>query len=245
MRKFYNVLSIILFSIFFYVIGLNSVLAADTCGYKEKNALNKIAGKVQANYEIITADDGKQSIAINVFNIPNEDIYVNVFADGYPSDTTESTTMLIYYNMTNNGSYQFLVNDIDHIVKYTIRVQSYSCSNFVRTFSIIKPKKNKFSDMDACKYQEVLDYFFCKEWITEEIKYDDKTVLDKIEKARIAKTTTTTTRCYSCELEEKEAKKLAEFNQLKTYLIIGISAGILIDILVIVVLLVRIKRYSL
>ena len=245
MRKFYNLLSIILFSICFYMIGLNSALADGTCDYKAKNALNKLATKVQANYEIITDDNGKQSIAINIYNIPSDDIYVDVHAEGFPSDTTEMTSDMIYFNRTTNGAYKFVVNDIDHIVKYTFRVKAFSCDSFVRTFSIVKPKKNKFSTLDVCKYQEVLDYFFCKEWITEEIKYDDATVIQKIKKARIAKTTTTTTRCYSCELEEKEAKRLAEFNQFKMYLIIGISAGIVIDILVIIVLLVRIKRYSL
>ena len=241
MRKF----SVFLISIFFCIVGISNAYAKDTCDYKAKNALNKIAGNVQANYEIITNAEGKQQIAINVYNIPSDDIYVDVKADGYPSGTNEIISTMIYYNQTDNGSYRFLVNDLNHIVKYTFRVRSFSCETYVRVFSIVKPMRNIYHSLDICKYQEVLDYYYCKEWLTQEIMYEPKVVIEKIENARIANTTTTTTRCYSCEMNDLEAEKKAKFEQFKMYLIIGLSGGIVLDILVIVILLIRIKRYSL
>lgn len=232
-----------IFILFFCVIFISPVYAEDSCDYKEEAKLNKLANEVSANYDVVTDDSGKESIVINIYNIP-EGMYVAMSTEGYPSTTTETTTGYIYYNQMENGKYSFGVSDITNIVKYTFRVKSDKCSSFVRQFTMIKPMKNKFSDMDICKYQEVLDYYYCKSWLTQEITETDQKIKDKIDRERLRNTSTTTTRCYSCEQREKEEQTIARMKRIKMYVIIGLSIGIAVDILVMILLIVRIRRYS-
>lgn len=237
-RKIYS-----LFIFIFCVIFISPVYAEGTCDFRAEAQFNKLANNVSSNYDVVTDANGTESIVINVYNVP-ENMYVAMATEGYPMDTTETTTGYIYYNQMVNGKYSFGVSDISNIVKYTFRVISNECPNFVRQFTLIKPKKNIFSEKDACKYKEVQDYYYCNDWLTKEITESEEKVMDKIYRERIRNTSTTTTRCYLCEQKEKEEKMIAQYKRIRLYVIIGLSIGIVVDILVIILLVVRIRRYS-
>lgn len=236
-----NIYALIIF--IFCVAFISPVYAEETCDFRAEAQFNKTANNVSANYDVVTAANGTESIVINVFNIP-ENMYVAMATDGYPAFTTETTTGYIYYNQLVNGKYSFGVSDISNIVKYTFRVISNECPNFVRQFTLIKPKKNIYSEKDVCKYKEVQDYYYCSTWLTKDITENENKVIDKIYKERIRNTSTTTTRCYLCEQKEKEEQAIARYKMIKLYVIIGLSIGIVIDILVIIILVIRIRRYS-
>ena len=72
----------------------------------------------------------------------------------------------------------------------------------------------------------------------------DSAVREKIIAERNNYRKTSQTRCISCEIEEEATTKRNAFNKLKLYAIIGLSLGIVIDIAIIIVLLRRIRRYS-
>ena len=87
-------------------------------------------------------------------------------------------------------------------------------------------------------------YFYCQKWVTQKIEGTESEIIAKIKAKRKGIKKTTTTRCIECEKEEKEKELINTYMISRTLLIGSISAGILIDLIAIVVMIIRIRRYS-
>lgn len=234
--------------VIFLFIVIPNVLAEETtttidttCNYNSQAYLNRVASNVRASYAFHYDENNNVSFDITVYNI-TEDIYVVVNEKGGDKRNARE----IFYAMTDNGSYTFNVADIDNVITYeiTVRPTVFGCVNDIRKLNVTKPKHNKFSDEDICQYDEVLDYFYCQEWVTQDFSMSDSAVREKIIAERNNYRKTSQTRCISCEIEEEATTKRNAFNKLKLYAIIGLSLGIVIDIAIIIVLLRKIRRYS-
>ena len=230
---FLSVLSVFLFS-------PNVKAEEDTsCNYNSRAYLNKIASSVKASYDFKYESDGSISFDISVYNITDE-IYVS-----YRSDLSEEETK-IFASMASDGTYTFNVKDIDNIITYTFTVRSinYGCTHNIRTFTLIKPKWNSYSDLDICKYEALEDYFYCQKWISQELEGTNEAIIKKINDKRNSLRKSTTTRCIECEKEEKEKSAREEYLRRKYLMIGSLSIGIILDICAIIFMIVRIRRYS-
>ncbi|MDE6292150.1 MAG: hypothetical protein K2L98_00555, partial [Bacilli bacterium] len=125
-----------------------------------------------------------------------------------------------------------------------IRVRSTieGCTHDIFAITQLKPRKNKFYSMAECKYEEVMDYLYCQEWVETEFAIADSEVLKKIENQRSAKKKTISTRCLECEVSVRNDAKRNKYKLIKTYIIIGLVIGIIVDIATIVVLVIRVRR---
>lgn len=209
-----------------------------TCSYASKAYLNKVAGSVEATTDFKYAEDGSVTFAINIYNI-TEDIYVVVSTKGTEGKVGEEYTILP--TMTENNKYTFDVADIQNIITYsvTVRTNKFGCIHDIRKFTFVKPKRNKFHDMEECKYNEVLDYYYCQEWVTSDFALSEQDIIEKINRERQKKRQEKITKCINCKEEEKEENR---FQKIKKYIIIGLSIGIVMDLIVIVVMIRNIRR---
>ena len=95
-------------------------------------------------------------------------------------------TQVITYNDTYLGIYRFQTSDLKRIIKYTFNVYSLSsytgCSRKLKTITVIKPKKNEFSNLDICKHREVVNFYYCKKWASQEFNKDATDIEQNIRK---------------------------------------------------------------
>lgn len=239
MKKGFFVVLILVLSMF----TCNNVFAVDyndtTCNYNSKAHLNKLAYNVTASYEFKKAEDGTISFDISLYNIV-DDIYV-MYSEKGSSDTSSVTVLP---SMTNNGVYTFNVPNTTDIITYeiTVRTLKFGCIDDIRKFTLIKPKRNSYYDLDICKYDEVVDYLYCREWVTQEFNLSDKEIKNSIERKRDSAQSNTTTKCISCEVETRNQAKKARVNLIREYIVIGLSIGIAIDIILIYFMISNIRR---
>jgi len=231
-----NILLIIL-----TIVLIPTAKAATTCDYKFRAEVGKIAKNVSVSYEVKTDDQGNEYFAFSIYNVV-DGIYVTASSEGdqlgnvsfnaFPEDADE------------NGIYSFITYNTYDIMKYNFKIYSLNseCTSSLRSFSITKPMYNKFSELEECKFYGVEDYFYCQKWITSSINLSETAVKEKIENQRKNNNKTVTTKCISCEENAEISAKLARFNKIKKYIIIGLSIGIVVDIAFIIFLIIRIKR---
>ena len=228
----FSLLSFFLFSTF--------VLAEEdtTCNYNSRAYLNKLASNVKVSYDLKYEDDNSVSFDISIYNIV-DDIYVS-YKSGQGADVK------VFASMTTDGTYTFNVKDIDNIITYTFTVRSikFGCTNDIRTLTLVKPKKNSFSDLDICKYEELEDYYYCQKWITRDLEGTDEEIEKRIKAKRESLKKSTTTRCIECEKEEAQKKAENEYRNRKMMLIAILSGGIALDTAAIIFMIIRIRRYS-
>ena len=103
----------------------------------------------------------------------------------------------MFASMTTDGTYTFNIKDTSNIITYTFVVRSikFGCTNDIRTLTLVKPKKNSFSDLDICKYEELEDYYYCQKWITRDLEGSGKSTQFKL-------------LCDRLEKEKREFKKI-------------------------------------
>lgn len=225
------------------LISISNIYAADSCDYKTKANLNKLAAQVTSSYEI-KKEGNNEYFEITIENIVS-DLYLIVEPSSKTlKQGTELATFEIYNSMTKNGSYTFKVTNTTDVISYNIRIRSTieGCTHDVFAITQIKPRKNKFYSMPDCKYEEVMDYLYCQEWVETEFALTDSEVLKKIQNQRGAKKKTITTRCIECEVSIRNDAKRDKYKLIKTYIIIGLVIGIIVDIITIVVLILRVRR---
>ncbi len=222
---------------------IGNTKAADSCDYKTKANLNKLASQVMSSYEI-KKEGNREYFEITINNIVS-DLYLIV----EPSSTTlkqgvELAPFEIYNSMTKNGTYTFKVTNTTDVINYNIRIRSTveGCTHDVFAIIQLKPRKNKFYSMPDCKYEEVMDYLYCQEWVETEFALADTEVLKKIQNQRGAKKKTITTRCLECEAEVRNDAKRNKYKMIKLYIIVGLVIGIVLDIITIVILVIRVRR---
>ena len=232
---------VILFLIAFLMFPISCFAATSNCSYSDLAELNKLAYSVKASYDFKYDEAGNVSFDITVYNVV-EGIYVTIESENKVFDYYQVVTP----NSTRGGSYTFSVDNTTDIIEFTIIVASGkdTCTKNLRTFSIIKPKRNPYHDLDMCQYSGMETYHYCSEWIQSEFTISKQDIERKIESELEKFKTTAQTRCVSCEKETALAEAIKAFKE-KKYLIIKILIGaIILNILVIIFLIRRIKRYE-
>lgn len=232
--------------VFIFIISIficNDVLAVDyndtTCNYNSQAHLNKLAYNVTASASFKKDDNGSYSFDITIYNIV-DDIYIT-YKD---KNARDESVITVLPNMTNNGVYTFNVPDTTNIITYEIVVRTlkFGCIDDIRKFNIVKPKRNPYYDLDICKYDEVVDYLYCREWVDQEFNLSDREIKTMIENKRNEKKEQTTTKCVSCDVDTRNAAKKLQFETIKRYVVIGLSIGIVIDMIMIYFMISNIRR---
>lgn len=239
-----RVMKYLFLSIICTILNVNNTFAEEACSYKTKAELNKLAVQVTSSYEIKKDANNKEYFEITLGNIV-ENLYLII----EPSSKTlkegsELATIEIYNSLTKDGTYTFKVENLTDVITYKIRIRSTieGCTHDVFTTSLVKPRKNKFYSMQECKYEEVIDYLYCQEWVETEFTLTDSEVLKRIQNQRGANKKTITTKCLQCEADVRNDAKRNKYKLIKLYIIIGLVIGIIADIITIVVLIIRVRR---
>lgn len=188
-----------LFFIMTFILGMFGVInyvSADTnkCTAEMKSEFLKSVASATASYEFAYDDAGKvKGFNINVYNIPDNMNVIYSVKDGKIKMDDS------FY--VENGKGTVFDSNLTDIYTYNIGIYSVQegCSYKVKTLKVIKPKRNVFSDLVYCSYDETAKSTYCQEWITKEINKDQKEV-EEILKKSINKTTTTeaTSKCVDC-----------------------------------------------
>ena len=230
MRKYICSFFLLIISIF---LCMTNVYAESTCDYNALASLNKSAGKVKVAYNLNSISDGVYSFDISIYNI-TDDIYVVLTND------FDTESIMVTKSMTTDGTYTFNTTNTTDIITYSFLIKDlkYGCTNDLRNLKLVKPMYNEYSKLDICQYEDVQDFYYCQEWLTSKITLSEFGVRQKIEEAMSINNVTTTV-CLNCQANNNSTDLL---NQIKTYLIIGLSIGIVIDLIIIIVLLRNIRR---
>ena len=193
------------------------------CSAKEKVSLSANATKITASYEFKTDENGVNYFLITAYNI-DESTFL--------SYTDESGKIQSLVNL-NGVDPSFKDYNLDTTFKYQFDIYvngSEGCISKVRSFTLVKPKKNPFYvSMDECKYEKMKDYYYCKEWISSDFKVDEDTIIKNI-RAEFNKTTTMKSVDDSGE-KSNLVTILDLYKQYRVYILIGLGLGIIIDII--------------
>ncbi len=225
----------------FFLLSFHVMAEEDTtCSYSSQVSLSKAAYNVDANYTIKKDEQNNYYFEITIYNITDE-IYAVVEND-ISRDTIE-----ISASMTTNNNYTFRVYDIVTIINYTIRIRGfkYGCNNELRKINIVKPRYNDLSEISVCKNDLMLDYSYCQPWVTKYFKETREEVIERINNQFSKNNSQFTTKCITCEANEQTKKLLKRKQNIRIAVIIGLIIGIVIDTSVIVLLIIRLKRYDL
>ena len=239
-----NILRKILFFVLLLLICIPiTIVKANSCDYKFKAEATKIAKNVTASYEIKQSETGSYYIEITIYNIV-DGLYVRYETSDSGSYSSDKNIFNSDTGGTNN--YTFIDYDIDKVKKFTFKVYStnYECNSHLRSFTLTKPMYNKYSELPECSYYEVEDFLYCQKWITTNFNMSEAAVIERINQQRNKYKSSMTTVCVSCDEENEYYKWLERFNNIKRYIIIGLSIGIIADITVIILLARKIKEDS-
>lgn len=193
------------------------------CSAKEKVSLSANATKITASYEFKTDENGVNYFLITAYNI-DESTFL--------SYTDESGKIQSLVNL-NGVDPSFKDYNLDTTFKYQFDIYvngSEGCISKVRSFTLVKPKKNPFYvSMDECKYEKMKDYYYCKEWISSDFKVDEDTIIKNI-RAEFNKTTTM--KSVDDNGEKSNLVTILDlYKQYRVYILIGLGLGIIIDII--------------
>ncbi len=233
------------FIVVLFIICVPIVRADNTCNYSTRAELSKLAKNVTAAYEIKQRDDGSYYVEISIFNIVD-----GIFVEYHYADSTKrisskaSDGVSVFPVEVENGVYTFQDNDINIVRKYTFNVKATdpNCTNNLRRFSLVKPKYNSMSELSICRYMDVQDNMYCQEWITQDFSLTKEEVEDRIQKQRESFKITATTECVNCINNQENDLWYQRILKIKMYVIIGLSIGIIIDIVAIIFMIKKIKE---
>lgn len=215
MKKFLSLIVILLITSIIDV-------RADTCDYKVLNSLKNEASHITVTYDIINVNN-TYALEFSIYNI-TERLYVIYDVNG--------ESQVVRYSNSKDGTYTFVDYNIDDIYSYefTIKSTEIGCeSNNIRTFSVKKPRRNKFYDNSECHFDQTADLFYCQEWVSQKFPYSDDKVLEIIKSTR-KKTTTKVTEPI------KEENDIIRVIRTKRFLaIVLLIIGIIIDTIYMIV----------
>lgn len=208
----------------------------ETCDYKTRAELNKLAANVTASYEIEKSENGSNVFKITVYNVV-ENLFVSV------TDEEETFSLTITPAHLTNGVYTFEVANDTDVIKYNFAVRSLiqGCTGDLKKFSLIKPKKNKYHDYNECKFTDTEKYSYCEEWITKDFSLSESQILAKINEQRSGKKKITTTACVGCENDIRLAAKTTRLKMIKKLIVIVLSVLMALDIIYIYIKICKIK----
>ncbi len=227
-------------SIFLIIICLISTNVYAECSYAEIVEVNRDASYVTAGYAYAYDEKGNViGFELTLYNL-TEQMYVKLDSVEMPPAITaidykpETSTKLITYNDTYLGIYRLQTSDLKRIIKYTFNVYSLSsytgCSRKLKTINVIKPKRNEFSNLDICKHREVINYFYCKRWTSQEFN-KDTTEIEKSIRKRLKEIQGQTTTAGHASLSKRAMNEVD--NRLKMILIASIVAFVCLFVILI------------
>lgn len=234
-----NVLGFLILGLFSLFVIPDNVFA-NSCDYKLKAQLNKYAFNVKAEYEFKKNEDGSTYFDIVVYNIVS-DIYINYKSE---SEGNNSIGTNITYEESNSGTYKFSIPIPSKSFNYIfyVRTTKEGCAGDLRKFSLAIPVRNEYHDLDDCKKNGMEDYYYCKEWIVDDFNLTrteiEKKISDKYESIKKK----SPEECIGCAEKARNAAKIKAFNELKIKIIIGISIGIVLDLIIMIVQIINIRR---
>ena len=163
----------------FSMLGVAGIVKADTnkCTAEMKSEILKSVSSVNASYEFVYDDNGKvKGFNISVYNVPdNMSVVYSVKDSKFKKDDSFDI---------ENGKGSIFDGNLTDIYTYHIDVYSLKegCSYKVKTFKVIKPKRNSYSELVYCQYDENVKSTYCQEWITREINKEQKEVEELLQK---------------------------------------------------------------
>lgn len=236
-------------SIYYLLIIVLVIFAPDvyaSCDYNKVATAQKEASHVRVSYEFLYDDSKKvNGFQISIYNF-TEDLMITLYENYISPDnkvltTTNRDGKPIYFSETKDGTYTFKSNELDSIIKYTISIDANpsftGCTKTLRTVELYKPKRNSYANINYCQKPGMSDYYYCKEWITQEFTVPRNQIISNIQKklASITKTTEKTTYANV----NTEISQEVESN---TNLALGASIMAFLSLLIIILLLIKVKH---
>ena len=219
-------------------------LAANNCDFKTKAEYSKLAKNVTASYEIIE-DGGMKYVQIKIINIV-DGIMVNYQRSTLGKNATnDNTPHYIGSFDTEDGVYVVNHYDIGEVYKYkfTVIAATDKCTGSLKTFTLTIPKYNQYSELEICQYYDVKDYLYCQPWITATFDYNEATIIDKINRQRESYHKSTTTTAEYEVVNDPAEKAYQRLLRIRILVIIGLTLGIIADIVYIVLFIPKLKDY--
>lgn len=219
----------------------NQTTTKPACSMADRAKINKQAYAVTGSYDFTKDEKGNVTFNMSVYNITG-DIYVVI-----KSDEKHSEDVVVFPSQTRGGTYTWNVKNVKDIINYTIKVRSNltGCIDEYRSLTLTKPMKNPFFGTDTCSYAGLEEYYYCTEWINQAFNVSQEQIEEKIKNELSKYTTSVKTRCIACEREQMLKNAIKAFQEKKSLIIKILVVLIIADVITIVVLLRRIKRYEL
>lgn len=219
-----KVLNIAIFFIISFFLITTTTKAADSCTYKEQQALNKEAKNININYELVNKLDEApkdqpfstrdyyylQVTIVNLtddFNIKITNNIDNEEKNFYSSDAVDNVISF--------------KNEYSDVVTYKINInaQTENCTKTINTKSLTVPKFNTFYKSGLCV--DIPEYKYCQELIS--------TTLDN---NKIGKAITKYYNQVNSEKSETDISKKSILPKILLYCGIGIGSVIIIGLIV-------------
>ena len=177
MLKLKKFLGLVLLSMMF----VPNVKAAE-CSYSEQAELNRKAGNVKINYEVITEKEEFDDMTVDIekFKITilnvTEELYVAVSND-------RGLAEKVYYSSdAKDGEISFVWEDTSEIANFTVDVyasgQTNCGSKKLTTIHKKTPRYNEYYDREICNDNE--NFYLCQKYVTFS-EINNNTFLDKME----------------------------------------------------------------
>lgn len=186
-----KVLNIAIFFIISFFLITTTTKAADSCTYKEQQALNKEASNIKFNYEVVYQGlpDGYKSYANGILDSNGNDVteqftdyYLGYYIKIYLSNISENMTVeindndlynskneqvnKIEYSSTDNGMIELNLYNTDKIknIQFNVFATTSNCINKKVLTKVLKtPKNNMLSNLAICS--DIKDYKYCQDFI--------------------------------------------------------------------------------
>lgn len=236
MKKVLNkVLSIAIFFIISFFLITTTTKAADSCTYKEQQALNKEAKNININYELVNKLDEAPKDQI----ISTRDYY---YLQVTIVNLTDDFNIKITNNIDNEEKNFYSSDAVDNVIsfkneysdvvtyKININAQTENCTKTINTKSLTVPKFNTFYKSGLCV--DIPEYKYCQELIS--------TTLDN---NKIGKAITKYYNQVNSEKSETDTSKKSILPKILLYCGIGIGSAIIIGLIVYLILK-KIKKGS-
>ena len=202
-----KVLNIAIFFIISFFLITTTTKAADSCTYKEQQALNKEAKNININYELVNKLDEAPKDQI----ISTRDYY---YLQVTIVNLTDDFNIKITNNIDNEEEYSDVVT-----YKININAQTENCTKTINTKSLTVPKFNTFYKSGLCV--DIPEYKYCQELISTNL--DDNKIGSAI------------TKYYNqvnSEKSETDTSKKSILPKILLYCGIGIGSAIIIGLIV-------------
>lgn len=230
-----KVLNIAIFFIISFFLITTTTKAADSCTYKEQQALNKEAKNININYELVNKLDEAPKdqpfstrdyyyLQVTIVNLTDD---FNIKITNNIDDEEKN-----FYSSDAVDNVISFKNEYSDVVTYKINInaQTENCTKTINTKSLTVPKFNTFYKSGLCV--DIPEYKYCQELIS--------TTLDN---NKIGKAITKYYNQVNSEKSETDTSKKSILPKILLYCGIGIGSAIIIGLIVYLILK-KIKKGS-